>query len=340
MTLRCSVVVPTYRRADLLERCLGALMAQSMPADAFEVIIADDADNAATREQVARWAAQGPVTFRYVAVQGNHGPAAARNAGWRAAAGDLIAFTDDDCVPTADWLINGCEALEQSNAEAAWGRLEMPLPTSPTDYELDASHLTEAVFVTANCFCRKRALERIGGFDERFTMAWREDSDLYFTLLEYGCRVIEARTAVVVHPIRPAKWGVSLRQQRKSMFDALLERKHPRLYRQNIPDYPRSYSVIVAAIVLFLFGLVMQSGWLMVIAAIIWLLLTARFTWRRLRSTSKAPAHVAEMVVTSIAIPPLSMFWHWYGRWRFRPGTRSAARQPASTAEFARPVLN
>lgn len=216
----------------------------------------------------------------------------------------------------------------------------MPLPANPTDYELDASYLTEAVFVTANCFCRKAALDRIGGFDERFAMAWREDSDLYFTLLEHGFRVIEARTAVVVHPIRPAKWGVSLRQQRKTMFDALLERKHPRLYRQNIPDYPRSYYVIVSALTLCLFGLVTQSGWIMLIAAIVWLLLTARFTWRRLRKTSKAPAHVAEMIVTSIAIPPLSLFWHWYGRWRFRLGTRSAARRAASTAEFARPALS
>jgi len=53
-------------------------------------------------------------------------------------------------------------------------------------------------------------------------------------------------------------------------------------------------------------------------AAGAWALLTARFCARRLRRTSRAPRHVAEMVATSVLIPPLSVFWRLYGAWKFR----------------------
>src|SRR5690348_17598480 len=98
----------------------------------------------------------------------------------------------------------------------------MPLPVMPTDYERNESGLERAEFITANCFVRRGVLERLSGFDESFRMPWREDSDLHFRLLEAGFRVARAEDAIVVHPVRPAPWGVSLRQQKKVVFDALL----------------------------------------------------------------------------------------------------------------------
>lgn len=60
----------------------------------------------------------------------------------------------------------------------------MPLPNPPTDYELNTAGLEKAEFVIANCFYRRKAIASINGFYERFTMPWREDSDLFFTLLK------------------------------------------------------------------------------------------------------------------------------------------------------------
>src|SRR5438046_2222732 len=127
--LRASIVVPTYHRPDLLDRCLAALVAQDLGPQAYEVIIADDAASEETRRQVERWAADERPAVRYVPVQHAHGPAAARNAGWHAARGEVIAFTDDDTVPDAGWLRAGVAALE--SADAAWGRIHVPLPESP-----------------------------------------------------------------------------------------------------------------------------------------------------------------------------------------------------------------
>src|SRR5947209_6902027 len=117
---RVSVVVPTFKRPDLLIRCLAALRAQDLYAANYEVIIADDAACEETRRAVDAWRkvpdslAQGQCPgpeVRYVDVTGKHGPAAARNVGWRAARGEIIAFTDDDCIPAPGWLKAGLAAF-------------------------------------------------------------------------------------------------------------------------------------------------------------------------------------------------------------------------------------
>jgi GT2 family glycosyltransferase len=313
-----SVVIATRGRPELLARCLDALRAQTVPGRDFEIVVADDGPDAETRRAVARARAPDGPRVRYVPVVARHGPAAARNVGWRAAAAPTIAFTDDDCLPQPGWLAAGLAALADG-LTGVRGRLVVPRPPVPTDYERAVGWLEDAEFVTANCFCRRDALAAVGGFDERFTMAWREDSDLYFTLLEGGGRFAYAADAVVIHPVRAAHWGVSLREQRKSRFNALLFRKHPRLYRERIqPGPPWRYygtaGALVAAVALAVRGRRMAGA----MAGAAWLLQTAAFCRRRLRGTARTPGHVAEMIVTSAVIPPLSVFWRLAGAVRYR----------------------
>ncbi len=322
MMPRISVVVPTHRRPQLLERCLSALLQQDLDPRACEIIVADDGVQEATRQIVARWMARqedaAVPRLHYVPVTGRHGPAAARNCGWRAAMGEIIAFTDDDCIPDRRWLSAGLAAF-RGDVAAAWGRIVMPLPAAPTDYELDAAHLQAAEFATANCFCRRDALAACGGLDENFTAAWREDSDLFFSLLERGLRVIHLPDAVVLHPVRPAPWGISLRQQRKIQFDALLYKKHARLYRQKIRAAPRwDYYGISAALLATLSAAAGGYSAIALGTGAVWGLLTGRFCLHRLRHTSRRWPHVAEMAVTSALIPPLAVFWRVVGAVRFR----------------------
>ena len=314
-----SVVVPTCGRPALLERCLRALAAQRMGPAQFEIIVVDDRPAAATERAVLDWALRAaPIAVRYLASPGPRGPAAARNHGWRAARGDIVAFTDDDTEPDPSWLRHGLRAM-RAGVDAACGRVVMPIPERPTDYERDAKGLERGEFVTANCFCRRSVLEGLGGFDERFRLAWREDSDLHFRLLESGARIARAEDAVVVHPVRPAPWGVSVRQQKKVAYDALLYKKHPRLYRERIRAGARwDYYLVVAALVAFALALAAGSAPAATAAGLAWLALTARFCAARLRGASRAPAHVAEIIVTSCAIPPLAVFWRAVGAWRWR----------------------
>lgn len=313
-----SVVVPTRGRPGLLARCLDALRGQDMEPRRFEVVVADDGPDAATACVVRAAVRAGGPAVRYVPVTGRHGPAAARNAGWRAATGAVIAFTDDDCIPSRGWLAAGLVALG-ADRDAVAGRVVVPRPARPTDYERTVGHLETAEFVTASCFCRRAALAAVGGFDERFPAAWREDSDLQFALLERGARLGTAPAAVVTHPVRPAPWGVSVREQRKSMFNALLYRKHPRLYRERIQAAPpwRYYAIVAALAGVIAGGAARRPGPLAVSAAA-WLALTGAFCLARLRGTSRAPAHVAEMAVTSVLIPPLAVGWRLRGALRYR----------------------
>ncbi len=262
MSIRVSVVIATYKRTDLLSRCLAALAEQDFDPAAYEVVVADDAASAETKYLVECWAERvremgNAPAFCYVPVRGHkHGPAAARNRGWRAARGEIIAFTDDDTIPAPEWLSAGVRVFNDGVAAAA-GQIIVPMNKKPTDYERNALGLETAEFITANCFCKCDALAALGGFDERFTMAWREDSDLFLTLLEQGHRVVFAPEAIVVHPVRPARWGVSLQQQRRNFFNPLLYKKHPRLYRHWIQASPRRrYYSIVAALLLALISAV------------------------------------------------------------------------------------
>lgn len=318
-----SVVVPTCGRPQLLNRCIASLVLQRFDPARFEIIVVDDGPSDATREVVTGWAAhtagKGP-QITYIPSMGPHGPAAARNFGWHAAHGSVIAFTDDDTIARTDWLKNGLCAFEEG-VDAVCGRIVMPLSHTPTDYELDAKNLETAEFVTANCFCRKQVLEDLGGFDERFRFAWREDSDLHFRLLDYNANIVHEPRAVMTHPIRSAGWGVSLSQVKKVQFDALLYKKHPALYRRKIRATPRwDFYLTVGSLLLSVAAALAGAAAIAAVSGAVWLFLTSRFCLQRLRRTSKAPSHVAEMIVTSVLIPPLAVFWRAIGAFKFRVG--------------------
>lgn len=317
-----SIVIPTKGRPQLLNRCIASLVLQSFEPTRFEIIVVDDGPARETEEVVAGWITHtegnGP-SITYLPSRGPHGPAAARNLGWRCARGAVIAFTDDDTIARSDWLKNGLREFERHDVHAVCGRIVMPLSGTPTDYQLDAKNLETAEFVTANCFCRKEVLERLCGFDERFRFAWREDSDLHFRLIESQANVVHSSKAVIVHPIRPAGWGVSLSQLKKMQFDALLYKKHPQLYRLRIRANPRwDFYLIVGALLAGTVALLADAPLLAAAAGLLWLCMTGRFCAQRLRHTSKAPSHVFEMIVTSVLIPPLAVFWRAVGAWKFR----------------------
>lgn len=321
-TPRISVVIATYRRPDLLRRCMAAVLEQDIEPDAFEVLVVDDGHSDETRIAVEALTPVGGLpSVRYLRPKKGRGPAVARNCGWRAAYGTLIAFTDDDTVPDRRWLAHGERALAPEQAAVA-GRVRVP-PLGPegrrpSDHELMTRGLESAEFATANVFVRRTALQRVQGFDERFLRAWREDSDLQFRLLRDAGPVGHCDDAVVLHPVRPEPWGVSLRQQRNVFFDALLYKKHPRLYRERIrPAPPWNYYFIVsltlAAVLLGLFH-VPGSAWVSVLLAIG---LVLHLALHRLRGTARSVEHVVEMLVTSALIPFLSVYWRIRGALHF-----------------------
>jgi hypothetical protein len=112
---------------------------------------------------------------------------------------------------------------------------------------------------------------------------------------------------------------VSLSQQRKSAFEALLYRKHPALYRERIASGPPlAYYASTAAAVAGVVGALTQFPLVANACALVWLALTLRFFLLRVRGRSRAWRHVAEMAATSALIPFLSIYWRLRGALRYR----------------------
>jgi glycosyltransferase involved in cell wall biosynthesis len=316
-----SVVVPTCGRMDLLDRCLDALARQTLPGTSFEVIVVDDEPSHNTLHLVAGWRTRtlerGP-RLVYLPNSNRHGPAAARNLGWRSAQAPIIAFTGEDTVPSPSWLAQGLAAFGDE-VDVLCGRLDAPLPARPTEAQRAAHQAASDTFCVANCFCRRRLLEALDGFDERFEQAGHCDADLHFRLLARGARIVRAPEALVVQPVLPAPWGASLGRTREAVFDALLYKKHPRLYRERIAAAPPwDHYFAVAALVVALGALLAGANTLALLAGLAWLALTARLCLQRLRGTAHTVSHIADVVLTSALIPPLSVFWRLAGAIRYR----------------------
>jgi len=320
METKISVVIPTYKRPQLLINCLNALACQTLDKAAFEIIVVSDGPDIQTAEAIARWhATQLTLNFRYLSTPTKRGPAAARNTGWMVANAPLIAFTDDDCLPDSGWLKAFVHQYRREPYIAMTGCVHVPLPSQPTDFEWNTAQLETAEFVTANCCCSKEALQLVGGFDEAFGMAWREDSELQFKMIMNGIPVIRIEQACVQHPVRSAPWGISLREQKKGQYNALLYKKYPELFRNKIQKHPVWHYYI--AILLFMtvcIAVVFNASLLAQLAFAGWILSIAIFSWKRLRITRKSMSHVAEMIVTSAFIPFASIYWQWYGAIKYR----------------------
>jgi hypothetical protein len=316
-----SVVVPTWGRLDQLDTCLDALTRQTLAPERYEIIVVDDEPDHNTLHLVSGWRARklerGPRLI-YLANAGQHGAAAARNRGWRVARAPIIAFTDDAAIPAPDWLEQALAAFS-GGIDALCGKISMPLAATPTEYQRQALRKQDAEFACANFFSRRELLEAEGGFDERFADADCSETDLHFRLLARPAQIARAEQVQVTQPLRPPPWGASVSELRHSVGQALLFKKHPAMYRQKIQDRPPwDYYAIVGVLLLAIVATVAGSPALAGVGVLAWLALTVRLCQRRLHGTSHSVRHVAEIIVTSVLIPPMAVFWRLMGALRYR----------------------
>jgi len=111
-----TVVVPTYRRPELLARVVAAMEKQTLDRDHFEVVVVDNGSGDDTGAVLADLAARASIRLRPLTIEVNRGPARARNLGWRCSGAPYVAFTDDDCVPEPGWLESGLTQLRFADA--------------------------------------------------------------------------------------------------------------------------------------------------------------------------------------------------------------------------------
>lgn len=226
---KVSVVVATHGRAGLLGRLVTALEKQTLDRQDFEVVVVDDASADDTPDELHRLAASSPLALRVLRQATRQGPAAARNAGWRAARAPVVAFTDDDCVPEPDWLRAGLDAVG-GQARVAVGYTAPP----PDELALALAPFSRAMevhearyFETCNVFYRRVDLHAVDGFDERFRRPSGEDTHLGLRVLDLGVEPVYAPGAVVRHDVRPGDWAAAVRESWRWRDLPLVLKGHP-----------------------------------------------------------------------------------------------------------------
>ena len=221
-----SIIIPAYNAERTLGECLDGCLAQGYPDT--EIIVVDDGSTDGT-ERVAR--ARGVGYMR----QENGGPAKARNTGARVAEGEVIAFTDSDCIPEPNWIEALVASLDE-DAVAVGGTYGIANPDSTLarliheEISVRHSHFGEVVdfLGSFNVAYKKAAFDGAGGFDESFRIASAEDNDLAYRLADHGGTLRFARDAVVRHHHPTRLWPYLKTQMRHGFWRMKLYAKHPK----------------------------------------------------------------------------------------------------------------
>ena len=228
----CSVVVPTYNRAEplatllrVLEELVNRAAAEGMN---IEVVVVDDGSTDTTPHVME--------AFDWIVAchQPNAGPAAARNLGWRTATGEVIVFIDDDCIPAGAWPRQILGAFDDPMVGGAGGNIASA-GDGPLDHFVTVERLVDHgrdlgntldYLITANAAYRRAALEEVGGFDSSFRRAAGEDVDLAWRLRACGWRLVRAPDTVE-HDHRSSVTGILRTFRAHGRARALLDQRHP-----------------------------------------------------------------------------------------------------------------
>jgi HAD superfamily hydrolase (TIGR01662 family) len=315
--LRYDVVIPTTGRRSL-DVLLTALGAADGPVPE-RVWIVDDRSG----DGPAPLAVRVPATLagRTTVLRGDgRGPAAARNLGWRAGSAPWVAFLDDDVIPPPGWRADLAADLKGLGTvvAASQGRIHVPLrrDVAPTDWQRNVAGLERARWATADMAYRRSVLEAVGGFDERFPRAYREDSDIGLRVERRGLR-IAAGTRTVLHPVPDADRWVSLRKQAGNADDALMAALHGPRWREAAGAPPGRFArhaattaagagALAAAAAAALLRRPTPARLVTAAAGTAWLAGTAELAWARIQPGPRTGAEITTMLLTSVAMPPVA----------------------------------
>jgi glycosyltransferase involved in cell wall biosynthesis len=201
-----SVVIPTYNRKPILEKCLRALESQQLTdrITNYEIVLVDDGSTDGTLEWLTERAEEFPRVRCFA--QSHQGPAAARNLGVKQAKGDTIVFIDSDLVVTEKFLQAHAEALEiaQNNSDSdrifTYGWVINTCNfDNPTAEPYKLTDFSAAYFATGNVAISRKWLEEAGLFDTRFQLYGWEDLELGVRLKKLGLKLIKCPAAVGYH---------------------------------------------------------------------------------------------------------------------------------------------
>jgi glycosyltransferase involved in cell wall biosynthesis len=212
MSAYISVIICTYNRASLLSRVLSSLSKQSLSLERFEVIVVNDGSTDDTSTVCNKMHIDIP-NLRHISMQRNVGLAAARNRGIEEAVGEYILFTDDDCIPSGDWIERMGKTLETAKIVAG------AVASTRANYVTLCHNIAQfhafmpgrkagpSEFIAgANMAFHRSVLKELGDFDKE---AGAEDTEMVLRAHLRGYPVLFAPDVLVTHaPNRANLWDI------------------------------------------------------------------------------------------------------------------------------------
>lgn len=262
-----SVVIPTYNRKPILEKCLRALEKQIIPAHStiqgYEVVLVDDGSTDGTLP----WLTQNKIEFPHIQIfeQDHQGPAAARNLGVEKSQGDIIIFIDSDLVVTEHFLQAHANALQEGKQKLGSDRfftygwvVNTNNFENPTSEPYKITDFSAAYFATGNVAIPRKWLDQAGLFDTRFQLYGWEDLELGVRLKQLGLKLIKCPEAVGYH------WHSAFNlSQIPGMIDREIQRgKMGILFYQKHPTWDVRLMIQMTLLHQVLWGLLSLGGWL------------------------------------------------------------------------------
>lgn len=232
-----TVIIPTYMRASYLPHLFGALARQVYPADRLEVVVVDNSSTDDTEAVVAAWAKSMPFPLRFHR-KDNKGPAASRNAGARLATGEILAFTDSDCIPGPHWIQSTVREL-RAGAGIVCGPMFGMQRESDGVVQYKQTKRDDGTYPSGNMTMWRHWFDELGGFDEQFGIyPWGglvagEDTDLAWRGRRAGADLRWVDAAAVGH--QPAAPPTAL----EVLLQPVIVQIVPRLVR-SIPELRRT----------------------------------------------------------------------------------------------------
>lgn len=227
-----SVIIPVYNDNRRLELCLEALERQTYPKDAYEIVVIDNGSTEDVASVVAKF------DRAKLVYEPRPGSYIARNKGLEITKGEVIAFTDSDCIPQPQWIEKGVASLlEVPNCGLVAGRIDLffQKPDAPTPVEIfesvelnfnqDQKLKDDRYGMTANVFTFKRVLDEVGYFNEQL----KSGGDRYWgqKVHESGYQQVYDDQALVLHPARYSFADLQKRIARLTggKFDRMMQQK-------------------------------------------------------------------------------------------------------------------
>jgi glycosyltransferase involved in cell wall biosynthesis len=307
-----SVVIATYNRCDLLARCLQSLWRSDKDSSGFEVVVVDDgsSDNTAGMLEEERLCHDNLI----ILYQRNQGQAAARSLGCRHAKGDVLAFTDDDCVVHSSWI----SAIEREfSSKPILGSDGPVIGFCEGEIVSPFSHYihnpARSGYLSCNLAVRKVVFDAENGFEPSFRM--HEDTDLCLRILKRGEFSFNPRMIIDHPPRRYALFGDLMKScaygRHYVQAEYLLYSRHPKEYGR-VRFHKTFYGTFLS--------------------------LSLKYTWMfsrlPLRRIVSFPVDYAKLIILNLARHASVVFWFActclsrpiVSRWQRAPGSRGSSK--------------